>query len=318
MDSARGSSPTPYLPIDPALREVDYQRQAQSSTISHESEEWEYEYDENETETFYLTVDLSSKSTIPLPSNAGAATQRESGPRQPPDEESSNASDHQSSDEADTEPTSSRYLGRPIQILNLHTGNPLISYQNQLYTCEWSTSVGTELLFASPTVAKDLPTLRSTPHYSILAASSHRLTCTPAQLVRRQTKDQPREADPDPMEWVEDPIPPEKRIPVGNHATLARHEQARFLERLMRVKGKKGEKDEVTAFVRKSMAGPVPRKQKKVRGEERRGSRDHQGQEDQEAARVPERLGMSETVGRGISPDGQRKRRYSRRQRGSR
>jgi hypothetical protein len=37
-----------------------------------------------------------------------------------------------------------------VQILGLHTLNPIIAYQNQIFSCSWSDQIGTELFFARP------------------------------------------------------------------------------------------------------------------------------------------------------------------------
>ncbi|KAK6543027.1 hypothetical protein TWF694_006957 [Orbilia ellipsospora] len=42
-----------------------------------------------------------------------------------------------------------------LQILNLHSSQPLVNYEGKIYTCTWSKSNGTELLFSPPPVSHD-------------------------------------------------------------------------------------------------------------------------------------------------------------------
>jgi hypothetical protein len=74
-----------------------------------------------------------------------------------------------------------------VQILDLHTPNPIVSYQNHIYTCRWAANIGTELLFAKAAAAEHAqhPALYATADFALLAASSVRLVSTPAQLVRK-------------------------------------------------------------------------------------------------------------------------------------
>ena len=168
------------------------------------------------------------------------------------------------------EDTSSSTHNNRIQILDLHTRNPLISYQNQLYSCEWTSTLGTDVLLTSPNPEFPHPVLREQPNVSVLATSSIKLMCRPAKISSRH-----------PTEEISTPVPessapntaaPEKapaaalpiKIPLGLTPTRARQNQANFLERLIAIKAKKGEKDSVTVYAQKVNQGTGWRSQRKA------------------------------------------------------
>lgn len=145
-----------------------------------------------------------------------------------------------------------------IQILDLHTSNPLISYQSRLYTCSWSTTLGTDLLFTS------LPT----PNSSLLAATRVKLSARPVRLIphhgapkhslpsRNEEQTKKIAAKPPSTESASPTNqPPAFKIHLETHATLARQNQAQFLERLVASKAAKGEKDNVTIYAKKRFMG---------------------------------------------------------------
>ena len=134
-----------------------------------------------------------------------------------------------------------------IQILDLHTANPIVSYQNHVYSCSWASNIGTELLFTAVTGQQRLPALISKPDYSVLAATALRLLSKPAQLLHKQELQAAQQLNSsavavNELEDIED------RIPVGPGARSVRVNQARFLEQLIKVKRERGEKDEVTVY----------------------------------------------------------------------
>jgi len=142
---------------------------------------------------------------------------------------------------------------KDIQILELHSGQPIVSYRGMVFTGEWTQTIGTELLFVGNNPDDPLPILRRLPQgVDLFGASAARLTCTQTQLRPRRLVEQS-----DRMRKV-------RRInnfmiDVTADTTDERRPQADFLEQLMAVKKAKGEKDKVTVYtadpVRK--AGPI-------------------------------------------------------------
>jgi TFIIIC subunit triple barrel domain len=111
-----------------------------------------------------------------------------------------------------------------IQILDLHTQNPLISFRGKVYSCEWSTSLGTDMFFMKrPETAleEDYKPVYSLDKWDLLGLSATRLLATEAKLTHRSLpQSQSRPAD---LESEEEP------------------RQAGFLRRFVRLQVKKGE-----------------------------------------------------------------------------
>lgn len=134
-----------------------------------------------------------------------------------------------------------------VQILDLHTENPLVSYRGHLFSCEWRTNVGTELLFTPHDTQYEeenlTPILRCLPgDVDLIAASSCRIVGKPMMLEPKA------EASNSSKLGREEKAGPSS-IPIGNQASQKRKDQGRFLEALQRIKREKGEEDEVTITI---------------------------------------------------------------------
>ncbi|KAI9836780.1 MAG: hypothetical protein M1819_000945 [Sarea resinae] len=255
--------------------------------------DWEYEYDENETETHYVTLDLSAftapaKSKKPA-GNAPRHDEPESKPSQSQDGRREDGDDN--NDREPREATSSRMpqddveapnVRDRIQVLGLHTPHPIISYQNRIYQGDWTSTIGTDLLFSKPSSAsKDA--LRSGPGYDLVAASCAKIVGRQVHLV---AKEDFRDRRPTQLEYaqaqetgVAEPARPSAvEIPVPPGASQGRRNQARFLERLMKAKQARGETDSVTIFSKRRNTGMGWRSQASERmnanAEETEGSRE--------------------------------------------
>lgn len=170
-----------------------------------------------------------------------------------------------------------------VQILGFHTVNPIISYQNQIYSCEWTSTLGTDVLLSTPDPKFQHPVLRENPGVSVIAATRIKLFGRPIQLTSRSGTNG---EEPDSQEQTPAPEamtqtcstlvsdqPARVTIPVGKTPTLARHNQANFLERLIAIKVAKGETDKVTVHTQKANQGSGWRSQHKAL-EDQRGSDD--------------------------------------------
>jgi transcription initiation factor TFIIIC subunit-like protein len=115
---------------------------------------------------------------------------------------------------------------RSIQIVELHSQSPTISFRGNIYKCHWSTSLGTDMFFAKKpeaTVEEEAPPLRSFDKWDLLGISSTRLIASEARLVpkrRKQFETETAGAD----DVAEEEVP-----------------QASFLRRFVQVQAKKGE-----------------------------------------------------------------------------
>ncbi|KAL6415316.1 hypothetical protein AUP68_01865 [Ilyonectria robusta] len=246
-----------------------------------EQEEWEYEYSTTETETYYLTIELSypefkdrqsrvvhhsrggyyknwldqnlAKTTggleiegdndndEPLPEpeadddepeidpellNKGKGVDRGEG-------DGGHENDKAQDDDERTE---------DIQILELHSKNPVISYKGRVFEGEWAEVIGTEAIFANHDNGTPLPALRHLEkNLDLLGASASRILTTEKVLKPKIRTEDPLAAIRE--EW-------NIRIPVGKDRTGERAQQTRFLENLIALKKKKGETDQVTVYAK--------------------------------------------------------------------
>lgn len=158
-----------------------------------------------------------------------------------------NQNDVQSLQEAanDPDPSGNKVPDKPssVQILDLHSKNPVVSYRGHMYSCQWVSNIGTELLFTRRDPKDPLPSLRTLPgDIDLLAASSARIVSSSIEVKPKERSArflQPSRA----RQKVSD-----LSIPVGRGASIVRKDQARFLEQLMNVKEEKGEYDPVTVY----------------------------------------------------------------------
>lgn len=169
------------------------------------------------------------------------------------------------------EPTDASVPNR-IQILDLHTSNPLISYQSQLYTCAWTTTIGTDMIL-SPTTQGPSP---------LLFTTRHKLLARPASLtphVGAPSSSSPPSLPPPlnppdacltPHDLIDQPPSSTTTntkpaiIPLDTRSSLARQRQTAFLERLMAAKVARGETDQVTVHSQRRLTGTGWRSRNKV------------------------------------------------------
>ncbi|KAL8930449.1 MAG: hypothetical protein Q9208_000633 [Pyrenodesmia sp. 3 TL-2023] len=283
----------------------------------NEESDWEYEYDETETEivsansvqSFYVTLDVSSAShQTRVPKKAAAPLSREVVPA--PEDQQQNGNIHEETspiDPALQDPTAppnghNGPLPAPadppdpqerIQILDLHTHNPLISYNNRIYTCTWGSTLGTDIFLASPssisaiTSQTTIRPLLNLSELSVLGTSCINLTARAATIVPKADNPQPQQTPPAPVSELPPvthptfaptatngndltiptnplPKPAPLKIPLNDSAPNSRRKQASFLESLMAIKTAKGETDQVTVHTKKSFQGAGWRSQRKV------------------------------------------------------
>lgn len=176
-----------------------------------------------------------------------------------------------------------------IQILDLHSENPIISYQNQYYGCQWTSTLGTDLLLVSPDLDSSHPVLYREEAFDVLAATGIKIVGQPLQIVPRPEVRGKHRASPtigasteQNEVRVEDDgepdIPGVANAPLALHGVIAprgtqiesdgsiriplrpeegrtRHSQARFLERLIASKNAKGDPDLVPVYAKKKFTG---------------------------------------------------------------
>ena len=202
--------------------------QVEGEEVAGEGSDWEYEYHENETESFFVTLDFtthappaSRKRRHNDDDEKDTSAQR---PSEAPTDGTPALNDETPAPGDETPapidrtraPTAKPDLAAPtkdlesspkrLQLLDLATSNPLISYKKELYTCDWASAVGTDVFLsgprpAVPEAAPEAPSptapsglalsapspLSTRPGYNILGLSSLRLVAKPAQLAARPT-----------------------------------------------------------------------------------------------------------------------------------
>lgn len=150
-----------------------------------------------------------------------------------------------------------------IQIVDLHSNNPLVTYNGSAFSCKWAANVGTELLFKAHDRDSTIPVLRNlTGGVDLLAVNQARIVSDRLELQPRKRKRSP------PRAFVRGSHISHTKylIPIGAHASSRRKDQAVFLERLINMKAKMGETDSVTVVAEKR----VPNGRWKPRVEELR------------------------------------------------
>ncbi|KAL4927414.1 TFIIIC subunit 6 family protein [Aspergillus undulatus] len=137
-----------------------------------------------------------------------------------------------------------------VQILGLHTANPIISYQNQIFSGTWADQLGTELFFARPdntnpefdvdddpettTPTTKITPLKHTDDYDLISANSVKILGRKANLISNSGST----------------AATEQRTPVSDTSRMVykpahQTNQARFLKKLQDIKQRKGETDTV-------------------------------------------------------------------------
>lgn len=125
-----------------------------------------------------------------------------------------------------------------IQILELHSDNPIISYRGRLFQADWAEVIGTELLLVEHDDTRPLPALRQ------LAGNVDLLAASCARLVTKEKIAELKEPETDELAAIKEEL--NIRIPVGKDRTGERGQQVRFLENLIALKKQRGHQDDVT------------------------------------------------------------------------
>jgi hypothetical protein len=190
-------------------------------------------------QTFYLNLDLSSHHGALRP------------PRRRDKTSAQNTDDNGYSNPLESFPGSGTEGGIPaderIQILSLHTCNPVVSYYNQIFSCSWADQIGTELVFANPDTDPDMdshPTepLHRGPSYELIAANSAKILGRKATLASSS-----KGTDLEGNLKLGTSAEASSQGPAyqGVPRRAAPTQQAQFIQRLQQIKTAKGEADPV-------------------------------------------------------------------------
>ncbi|KAK4457110.1 hypothetical protein QBC42DRAFT_279843 [Cladorrhinum samala] len=134
-----------------------------------------------------------------------------------------------------------------IQILELHSKEPIVSYRNHVFRGSWCQNIGTELIFTPHDEKAPIPALRNLPqNIDLIAASSCRINFTEANLIEKDNRTRGI------IDLTAEDLPERYKrnggiyVHVGGDKSGQRQPQAHFLEDLISLKRKRGEMDEVT------------------------------------------------------------------------
>jgi hypothetical protein len=179
-----------------------------------------------------------------------------------------------------------------VQILELHSENPIISYKGRVFAGQWCENTTTELLMMRRDETSSLPILRHLDDgVDLLAASCSRINVT-EQKVKPKVNNRGSRASAHLPQTV---IPP-----VDLKASQERIDQRNFLADLIAIKRRRGETDDVTVIAR-SMQGKRAKAKAKSTRPHRRGRWAHTDK--LQAARGleerPRRAGRKKGSGRG-------------------
>ncbi|KAM0344719.1 hypothetical protein ACHAPU_007314 [Fusarium lateritium] len=127
-----------------------------------------------------------------------------------------------------------------IQILQLHSEHPIISYKGRGFVGSWAEIIGTEAIFVSRENDQALPALRHLDgEVDFLGASASRIA-TKEYIVK------PRNIREDPLAAIKEEW--DLRIPVGKDKSGDRATQTKLLETVGALKKRKGETGHVTVW----------------------------------------------------------------------
>lgn len=173
-----------------------------------------------------------------------------------------------------------------IQILDLHTSNPLISYRGQTYSCNWGSTLGTDVLITAAPPEVDTsydPPIEGPRKAELLGLSTMRLTAKPVNVKMNAptTRIMGGTAEEDTVGGSGEVRGRgghgnglEGSTGVGFEGLRGNERQAAFLERLAEIKRAKGEGDMVPMVGVRS----TPKKPVRVEGGGRgRGKRGRAG-----------------------------------------
>ncbi|KAK5079164.1 hypothetical protein LTR64_002416 [Lithohypha guttulata] len=247
-------------------------------------EEWEYEYDENETEVFLIDLDLTTvnrtirsttanrhkklKEISDKPASKRRKLSAKSGNDATVDDQAEviqDRNDDQPEQEHLDPEQNSPSLGEgqddtmsrqhTLQVLDLHTANPIVSYQGQIFSCKWTDMMGTTMFFSQDQDTPLSEPLLSTSDFDMIGTSRIKLVGTAAKVTPApQTSQENNKANvPRPGQS----LGTIRRTNAKLNADLRK--QASFLEQLMKIKKNRGESDNVLVAVsdKMSVAGQI-------------------------------------------------------------
>ncbi|CRG84638.1 hypothetical protein PISL3812_01895 [Talaromyces islandicus] len=234
--------------------------------------EYEYEYDDNETETFYVNIDLTScngpirptrrRQSAPDPTETAASSPPQRAMSPDISERQQQEPPSQTQDPSNGGGSGNDIENR-VQILDLHGDNPLVSYGNQIFSCEWADMIGTDMHFTRREADQSLDDdgiihddnnadpsfLKHGTNYSLIAANRIKIIGRKVNLVAADPEQHGNllsstaAANTETQQQQQQQQEDQKQAEAGG--LTGKTAQVRFLQELMDIKRAKGEKDMV-------------------------------------------------------------------------
>ena len=135
-----------------------------------------------------------------------------------------------------------------VQVLDLHTTNPIISYQDQAYSCTWVDMIGTNLFFTQTGASEELEPVISTDDCDLLGMSTIKLLGHRTIMKKSSKKRTRSEGEGD----AQLNLPGRSLGELTNNnasKNIQIKNQATFLEKLMDIKKTRGHQDIVRTYV---------------------------------------------------------------------
>lgn len=138
-----------------------------------------------------------------------------------------------------------------VQVLDLHTRNPIISHKGQVFSCTWTDMIGTTMFFSQPRDTLLYDPEISTNDFDMIGMSR-------IKLVGREAKVTPISQNAKETASSERPGQSLGTIRRSNAKVNADlRKQANFLEQLMNIKKNRGEEDNVHVVMNNKIAKSI-------------------------------------------------------------
>ncbi|CAK1367100.1 hypothetical protein CB0940_10427 [Cercospora beticola] len=294
---------------------------AQVPAIQYEEDtsEWEYEYDTTETEELYFTLDLTTHVPDALARKYDSAAQNHGISKSG---QSNGDAQNDNVEEGDGSSKQRAVNSRPqskLQILDLQTRNPLVKFDDGVYSCYWSTDLGTQFHIAQ--AGATTQPRRAGTVLDVIGLSQTRLIGKPVTLTQKnfnangraqstvpesdaadaQSNDGDGQQEDAPVPLSNDPSQP-LVIPRELCKNATAEAQASFLERLSQIKLKRGETDRVPMYSIRIHPDPKNKDELRKRAFDEEAAR-KKDEEDATAERPRKRRKRLTAAERGIVPD---------------
>jgi hypothetical protein len=159
-----------------------------------EENEYEYVYSNDETDTCLIQLDLSTLNDSRHERLKGRdkanARQSKAAAAAQSDGETDDIDADEDSNSAQPTATAKPTSTPSLQILDLHTQNPIVAHRGAFYSCAWHDLLGTDMFFApphQPALEATHTPLRKTNNYNLLGTSRIRLVGRRAKVSTKRT-----------------------------------------------------------------------------------------------------------------------------------